>query len=142
LARIIGGEGGGKGHADDHGRATQKTVHTALLGSLLRWNIHPEGNAFDFGAFQEAGLSRVYSEHPIPSRVESRMEEVMRDVNPLKKPDTSLLTSGDAIPASLVMALGSDVAPTELIAGAPAVGVTDVLPMDASCSHGALPKLE
>jgi hypothetical protein len=35
LARIVGGEGGGKGHANDHGRTTQQTVHTALLGRFI-----------------------------------------------------------------------------------------------------------
>jgi len=61
---------------------------------------------------------------------------------PIEKPDTSLLTYGDAIPRLSGYGVGIVVAPTELIAGARAVGVTDVLPMDASCSHGALSKLE
>ena len=111
-----------------------------LLRVEFSTSIKTFSNAFDFGSFQEAGLSRVYSEHPIPSRVESLMEG--HQGYPIEKPDTSLLTYGDAIPRLSGYGVGIVVAPTELIAGARAVGVTDVLPMDASCSHGALSKLE
>jgi hypothetical protein len=74
--QIVGGEGGGKGHANDYGRATQKTVHTVLsLEVLIGGESTYSGNAFEFGSFQEVGFLRVGLERLIPLRVDS--EEVI-----------------------------------------------------------------